>query len=252
MSATREIEKPHLVDEVFRPSGSAAQRYQALFVGRSGLWALCRFEFAMWVASDTPGAAGYLLRSWLYRGLVGGAGRGGVLWGRRVSLRHPGKMILGGRVAVDDNCLLDARGAGAEGIRIGDDVLIARETIIQAKNGPITIGPRCTIGSQCQLSSVSGITLGASVMVAGQCYIGGGRYHTEQPGLAIQDQGLYSRGPVVIEDDVWIGAGAVIQDGVRIGRGSVIGAGALVREDVPAMTIVAPHQKLVLLPRGSA
>ena len=43
--------------------------------------------------------------------------------------------------------------------------------------------------------------------------------------------------PVVIEDDVWIGENAVILPGVRIGRGSIIGALSTVTKDVPAYTI---------------
>jgi acetyltransferase-like isoleucine patch superfamily enzyme len=44
--------------------------------------------------------------------------------------------------------------------------------------------------------------------------------------------------PIVIEDDVWIGAAATIAPGVTIGRGSVVGAGAVVAKDVPPMSVV--------------
>ena len=47
-----------------------------------------------------------------------------------------------------------------------------------------------------------------------------------------------SRGPVVIEDDVWIGYGATVLSGVHIGQGAVIGACALVTSDVPPYAIV--------------
>ena len=49
----------------------------------------------------------------------------------------------------------------------------------------------------------------------------------------------YERKPVIIEDDVWIGAGAKILAGVKIGKGAVIGAGAVVTRDVPPYTVVA-------------
>jgi len=45
--------------------------------------------------------------------------------------------------------------------------------------------------------------------------------------------------PVVIEDDVWIGANAVVLPGVTIGARSVVGAGAVVVKDVAPKTIVA-------------
>ncbi|MCK1976683.1 2,3,4,5-tetrahydropyridine-2,6-dicarboxylate N-acetyltransferase [Jeotgalicoccus huakuii] len=48
-----------------------------------------------------------------------------------------------------------------------------------------------------------------------------------------------SASPVVIEDDVLIGANAVILEGVTVGQGSIVAAGAIVTEDVPAGSVVA-------------
>lgn len=48
---------------------------------------------------------------------------------------------------------------------------------------------------------------------------------------------LIGKGPVVIEEDVWIGSNAVILPGVKIGRGAVIGAGSIVTKDVPRYSI---------------
>lgn len=45
-------------------------------------------------------------------------------------------------------------------------------------------------------------------------------------------------GPVVIEDDVWIGLNAIILKGVKIGRGAVVGAGSVITRDVEPYTIV--------------
>lgn len=52
--------------------------------------------------------------------------------------------------------------------------------------------------------------------------------------------------PVVIEDNVLIGANAVVLEGVTVGKGSVVAAGAIVTEDVPADTVVAgvPARKI--------
>lgn len=44
--------------------------------------------------------------------------------------------------------------------------------------------------------------------------------------------------PIVVEDEVWIGAGAIITQGVRIGRGAVVAAGAVVTRDVAPGTVV--------------
>jgi acetyltransferase-like isoleucine patch superfamily enzyme len=54
----------------------------------------------------------------------------------------------------------------------------------------------------------------------------------------IDEQGISTR-PVVIGDDVWIGANAVILPGVTIGRHVVVAAGAVVTQDVPDSCVVA-------------
>jgi len=50
---------------------------------------------------------------------------------------------------------------------------------------------------------------------------------------------MIKRAPILIGDDVWIGAGAVVLPGVRVGEGAIIGAGAVVIADVPAFAVVA-------------
>ena len=49
----------------------------------------------------------------------------------------------------------------------------------------------------------------------------------------------FSKGDIVIDDDVWIGYGATIMSGVHIAQGAVIAAGAVVTKDVPANMIAA-------------
>jgi len=47
-----------------------------------------------------------------------------------------------------------------------------------------------------------------------------------------------SKGPILIEDEVWIGSGAMILSGVTVGKGAIIGAGSIVAKDVPPYAIV--------------
>ncbi|WP_309025292.1 DapH/DapD/GlmU-related protein [Pelagicoccus sp. SDUM812002] len=57
--------------------------------------------------------------------------------------------------------------------------------------------------------------------------------------LPSEDGRIVDKGsPIVVEDDVWIGAGAILLPGVRIGRGAIVAAGAVVTKDVPAFARV--------------
>lgn len=230
----------------------ALREYQDFFVGSRSMGTLVRYELAQLLATYIPGAPGYVLRKLLVIPLLESAGDG-VQIGRGVTFRHPGKMTIGSQTAIDDACALDARGVEEGAFNIGSDVLIARGTAITSKadHGFIEIGDHSTIGKNCILGSCGGIRIGEWVGIAGDCYIGGGRYRTDETDVPMMKQDLYTEGSVVIGDDCWIGAGARILDGVEIGRGSIIGAGAIVREDVPEYTVVAPHQRLAQMPRAA-
>jgi acetyltransferase-like isoleucine patch superfamily enzyme len=58
--------------------------------------------------------------------------------------------------------------------------------------------------------------------------------------------GSYSKGPIIIEDDVWLGYGATILSGVTIGKGAVIGAGSVVAKDVPPYAILVGNPAKVI------
>ena len=234
----RPAQKDRVVD-LLSSKGSALSKYQTVFVGVRGLWPTVRYDLIIMLASGMRGAPGFALRKALYPRLLGKMGTG-VTFGISISLRCPDRISLGDNVTIDDHCSLDARGARtASDFSIGAATLIARDSILLVKDGHLRIGARCSIGSQCFLGSVSGIEIGDDTIIAGQCYFGGGRYHTKLGGGPMQKQGLTTRGPVVIGQDVWIGAGVKVLDGIRIGNGAIIGAGAVVTRDVPDNAIAA-------------
>lgn len=86
------------------------------------------------------------------------------------------------------------------------------------------------------------VTIGKYCSISNNCYIIGGGEHfykrvTTYPFPIVQPQ-IFSKGDVVIGNDVWICDGVTIISGVHIGNGAVIGAGALVTKDVPPYAIV--------------
>lgn len=237
--AVSEPEKQRLIADLGSNDQGGFAKYQAFFVGRPGLGAFLRYELSILFLAGLRGAAGYVLRGKFFPGLFLASGRG-VNFGRALILRCPGRIRLGSNIAIDDNCTLDARGIdGDQRFEIGDGTLLARDVIVVSKSGDIRIGAHCSLGSQSTLSGTNGIHLGDHVLLAGQCYIGGGRYKTALGDGPMVDQGLISKGPTIIGSDVWLGAGVRVLDGVKIGDGAIVGGGAVVTKDVAPNTIVA-------------
>ena len=57
---------------------------------------------------------------------------------------------------------------------------------------------------------------------------------------------MYSKGPIVIEDNVWIGEMVCILPNVKIGKGSIIGANAVVTKDIPAHALAGGNPAKVI------
>lgn len=230
---SKRIDKVPLSEQL--SSGSALARYQTKVLGNTNLLSLLMYELLTFFFGDLSGSLGYVLRKKFYPPLFKQTGSGAIL-GKGLTLRCPGRIALGEGVAIDDYSLLDASGAD---ITLGSQVIVSRNCVIQSKTAAVTIGDRTDIGCNTIVSSSGGITIGQSVLIAGNCYIGGGRYVTTRLDIPMMDQGVYTRGSVVIGDDVWIGAGAIILDGVQIGRGCIVGAGAVVTKNLPDYAMVA-------------
>ena len=182
-----------------------------------------------------PGALGFYLRKSLYPALLGACGRN-VIFGQNVVLRHPHKIRIGDNVAVDDNCLLDAKGQSNRGITIGSGVFIGRNSILSCKNGDIEIADGANIGFNCEVFSASRVSIGRDTLLAAYCYLMGGDHDFSDPSQPVLAQGRRSEG-VTVGAGAWLGAGAKILDGVTVGDGAIVGAGAVVRAAVPARAI---------------
>jgi acetyltransferase-like isoleucine patch superfamily enzyme len=104
-------------------------------------------------------------------------------------------------------------------------------------DGSIATGTR--IGSFCSVAP--GVRLGGSHHPLSYVSTHAFLYVANRGFVAENDWELMREAnkPVVVEDDVWLGADAVVLPGVRVGRGAVVAAGAVVTHDVPAYAIVA-------------
>lgn len=75
------------------------------------------------------------------------------------------------------------------------------------------------------------ITIGENVMIAEDVMIRDSNNHT------IVSEGYRKEAPVVIGNNVWVGARATILPGVTIGDGAIVAAGAVVTKDIPPKSL---------------
>ena len=125
-------------------------------------------------------------------------------------------------------------------IVIGEDSVI--DSFVKFKpaggDGDIVNGARSTINAGCVFYIGNGITIGNDVAIAANCTLAPVNHEFGGKDKLIREQRFKpSKGGIVIEDDVWIGAGCVLLDGAILRKGCVIGAMSLVRGVVEAYTI---------------
>jgi len=232
--------------ELIDKGKSPFEKYSSFFWGTKSFFNFLKFEIIILLFSWLPGAIGFFLRKLFYPSLFKKVGKG-VIFGRNVILRHPHKISLGDNTFVDDNVVLDAKGEKNEGLRIGKNVYIGRNTILSCKEGSIFLDDYCNLSANCSLLSETEIRLGKYCFLAGQCYLVAGGNHTyEDISVPIMFQPSFTKGGIKIDEDVWLGAGVIVLDGVTIGKGSVVGAGSVVTGSLSEYSIAVgiPAKKM--------
>ena len=127
-------------------------------------------------------------------------------------------------------------------VSIGEECILERGIIFKFDGfwspGPrIAVGQRVFIGSGCEFNIRKAITIGADCAIASNC-----KFVDHDHGIALgkpRDSDPGREAEIVIENDVWLGAGVIVLRGVSIGDGAVVGAGAVVTKPVPAYEIWA-------------
>ncbi|MFD6316616.1 acyltransferase [Methylorubrum thiocyanatum] len=138
------------------------------------------------------------------------------------------------------------------GLKIGPDTRISGNLVLEfsfrkpsVKN--VIVGSDSFIGNYCRISALK-----SRVSIGDRCNIG--------PGVSIDTAGHWFNReankrnsyhkPVVIHDNVWVGAGCIILPGVTIGQNSIVAAGAVVAKDVPEGVLVGgvPARVIKALP----
>lgn len=115
-----------------------------------------------------------------------------------------------------------------------------------AYNTKIIIGDNTWIGKHCSIASISKVQIGKNVLFAGYVHITDHSHGYEDISRPISPQPLICKGPVVIEDDCWLGYGCEILSGVHIGKHCIVAARAVVTKNVPDYSIVAGNPAKVI------
>ena len=97
----------------------------------------------------------------------------------------------------------------------------------------ISIGKNTFINHACSCVDMGGITIGDNVLIGPRVNLA-----SENHPIDPTQRGFLIGQPVVIEDNVWIGAAATILPGVTVGKNSIVAAGSVVTKNVPPNTIV--------------
>ena len=155
------------------------------------------------------------IRNLFYRSL--GVRMDGYIWMRRISIpRQWNDITVEKEVSLDEGVVLLCSGPAAP-----NKMIIRQGTYINRN---------------CMLDAHEHLEIGRNCMIGPNCYLTDGN-HGMALNKLIKDQPVEHH-PVIIEDNVWLGAGVIILSGVRIGQGAVIGAGAVVTKEVRPNSIV--------------
>src|SRR5512138_1956670 len=158
----------------------------------------------------------------------------------RVRLRFADHIELGHGVYLDEGVYLHAC---PQGIEIGPRTIVMHGAVLHVYNfrdmpqSCIRIGSDSLIGEYSVIRGQGGVQIGNRVYTSPFTQIIAVNHVFDDPARPFVEQGITAEG-IVIEDDVWLGAGAIVTDGVRVGKGAVVAAGAVVTKDVPPHTVV--------------
>lgn len=135
-------------------------------------------------------------------------------------------------------------------ISVGKNVIIGKNVTLTAWDDfhgqqfspSIIIGNNSSIGNNSHITAINKIKIGNNVLTGKNILITDNSHGSsilEEIHIAPKTRPLYSKGAVIIEDNVWIGEKCSIMPGVHIGYGCIIAANSVVTKDVPSYCIVA-------------
>lgn len=113
----------------------------------------------------------------------------------------------------------------------------------------VCIGEDCQFGQWLNITCINRIIIGNNVLTGRWVTISDNSHGRSEYKSLLQPPSkrpLFSKGPIVISDNVWIGDKATILSGVKIGEGAIIGANSVVTKDIPPFSVAAGCPAVVI------
>ena len=143
---------------------------------------------------------------------------------------------VGARVRLAGRMRVVNKGRMVVGQRVQIVSTVATTEFATGPDGTLEIGDRTYINYGCSFSAEQLVHIGANCQIGPHTMILDNDFHRIEPERRLE---LPESKPVILEDNVWIGARAILLPGVTVGVGSCVGAGSVVTRDVPPRTFAA-------------
>jgi acetyltransferase-like isoleucine patch superfamily enzyme len=127
---------------------------------------------------------------------------------------------------------------------------LQKGSLVDAQRGYVIIGDDVSLNHYSIVLGTGGVSIGNCVRIAAHCMIVSFDHNFKDRNVPITKQGITKK-PIVIEDDVWIGAGAKILGGAVLSRGCVIGANAVIKGKTEPYGIYVGNPARLIRYRGS-
>ncbi|HEY5327802.1 MAG TPA: acyltransferase [Mucilaginibacter sp.] len=157
---------------------------------------------------------------WFITPFIHHRGKGSVIrWGARVDIFPFNTFSLGANATIEDFCTVNN---GVGDLMIGNDSRVGLGSVLI---GPVTIGKQVILAQNIVLSGLNHTYMDVNVPIRLQ---------------------KVTTAPIIIEDEVWIGANAVITAGVTIGKHSVVAGGSVVTKSIPPYSVAVGNPAKVI------
>lgn len=158
--------------------------------------------------------------------------------GQNVTFGFPNRAITGHEfISIEDNVTLNS------------GLWLSIFKTAEFENPYIKIGKNVCVNYNCQITGINGIVFGKNVLIGSNTVITDhlhGQALSSDLNIPPVERKLYSKGPVLIGDNVWIGANVTILSGVTIGDNCIIGANSVVTKSFQPNSIIGGNPARVI------